>query len=140
METTQYLCCQIGREWYGLPVDRVIEVLHFLALNEIPGTSPDVLGLLTLREQVMPVVDLRLRFGLPQAELDLDTPLIAIRTAQGPMGIVVDDVDDVVKISGETEQITHESPYTTRLVRLDDRLLLLIDVDHLRDPIGMTAG
>ena len=60
----QYLCCRVGTEWYGVEVSRVIEVLHFAALHEVPGAKPDVLGLLTLRDLIMPVIDLRLRFGL----------------------------------------------------------------------------
>ena len=134
---TQYLCCRVGREWYGVPVTAVIEVLHFLALNEVPGASPDVLGLLTLRDTVMPVIDLRIRFGQPEAEVKLDTPIIALNTPQGPAGIVVDDVDDVEDIGQVDAQRDSAMPHTTGVVHLDKRLLQILDVDQLRGAVAI---
>jgi purine-binding chemotaxis protein CheW len=133
----QYLRCCVGREWYGIAVEQVIEVLQLVALNEIPGAKPHVLGLLTLRDVVMPVMDLRLLFGAPEAPLSLDTPIIAINTAEGPIGVVVDDVDDVQPISEFTDQHGHESPFISAAAKLNDRLLLLLDVESLREPTAV---
>jgi purine-binding chemotaxis protein CheW len=132
MTTQHYLSFRIGSEWYGVELGSVIEVLHFMALTELPTAPPDVLGLMVLRDTVMPVVDLRLRFGLSDADLTLNTAIIAVRTPQGPMGMVVDDVDDVEQI---TEFVQHHetlSPYVNGVARLSARLLLLFDTALLR--------
>lgn len=134
LRQTQFLRCRVGREWYGIPVEQVIEVLQLVALNEIPGARPHVLGLLTLRDVVMPVMDLRLLFGAEDADLSLDTPIIAINTAGGPAGIVVDDVDDVQRVGEITDQHSHESPFVSGAAQVEGRLLLLLDVESLREP------
>jgi purine-binding chemotaxis protein CheW len=133
----QYLRCRVGREWYGIAVEQLIEVLQLVALNEIPGAKPHVLGLLTLRDVVMPVMDLRILFNMDEAALSLDTPIIAINTAEGPVGIVVDDVDDVRPISEITDRHGHESPFISAAAKVDDRLLLLLDVERLREPVAV---
>lgn len=120
-----YLIFRIGREWYGVPVGAVIEVLHMVALNEI--AEADILGVMTLREMVIPVVDLRRRFGLA-GEYRLDTPIIAVRTRRGSVGLVVDDADDVVYV----EQVT---PYRAGCVsgaaRLQNRMIFVIDLEAI---------
>jgi purine-binding chemotaxis protein CheW len=127
-----FLTFRVGQEWYGIGVGQLIEVLHLVGLTEMPGTPPDVLGLLTLRDTVMPVVDLRLRFGLDEAPLHLDTHIIAIHTASGPMGLVVDDVDDVDEIADSVETHPVESDHVRCAVKQKGHLLMLLDVDHLR--------
>lgn len=133
MSTQHYLSFRIGPEWYGVELDDIIEVLHFMALTELPAAPPDVLGLMVLRDTVMPVVDLRLRFDLPNASLTLNTPIIAVRTPHGPIGMVVDDVDDVEQV---TEFVQHHetlSPYVNGVAKLPTRLLLLFDTALLRE-------
>ena len=131
-----YLRFHLGQEWYGIEVSSVVEVLHFMALNELPASRPDILGMMRLREWVVPITDLRLRFGLP-AIYSLNTPIIVANTASGLIGLVVDDVDDLERIS-ETQVTPHDtsaSPYITGVARLSNYLLLLLDVSLLRAEI-----
>lgn len=130
MSMQNYLRCQIGQQWYGIAVSDVVEVLHFVALTDMPGSPPHVLGLLTLRDMVIPVIDLRLLFDLPAA-YRLDLPIIAVNTPDGPMGMVVDDVDDVVHIEQSSVYQNESNPYVQRASRLDDRLLLLLNLERL---------
>jgi purine-binding chemotaxis protein CheW len=132
----QFLRCRVGREWYGIAVEQVIEVLQLVALNEIPGAKPHVLGLLTLRDVVMPVMDLRILFGTEDTRLSLDTPIIALNTADGPIGVLVDDVDDVQRVSEIGDQHAQESPFIMAAAQVDDRLLLLLDVERLKEPVA----
>ena len=131
----QYLCCRVGHEWYGIEVRRVIEVLHFVALHEIPGAKPEVLGLLTLRDLIMPVIDLRIRFGLHEAELSVDTPIIAVDTPNGPVGLVVDDVDDVEQVPKIADDHSRESPFTIGTARLENRLMLILNLLRFRESL-----
>ncbi len=133
--STNYLTFRIGHEWYGVNVDSIIEVIHMVGLTELPGTPPDILGLLTLRDRVMPAVDMRLRLNCDQASLHLDTPVIAITTAYGSLAMIVDDVDDVETISEIADYENQESPYVNGVARLKERLLLLLDTAYLRSQI-----
>ncbi len=125
-----YLTFRVGQQWYGVGLESVHQVLHFMELDEMPATAPDVLGMMTLRDLVMPVIDLRRRFGLPQAAINLDTPIIAIWTDGGePIGIVVDDADTVEEIS-DSQIVPHsggKSRYVAAVAKLTDRLLFLLD-------------
>jgi purine-binding chemotaxis protein CheW len=94
--TQAYLVFRVGLEWYGIAVESVIEVLPMVALNELPGTN--AVGVMTLRNQTIKVFDLRQRFGLPNPEYRLDTPIIAIKSPQDAIGLVVDEVDDVIQM------------------------------------------
>lgn len=128
-----YLRCRIGREWYGIAVDTVLKVLHLVALTELPGASPDVLGLMTLPHGVVPVIDLRRRFALPEAPLDLGTPIVAVDTPHGAVGLVVDDADDI-ELVDESQIAPHAdtiSSYVVGVAKQPDHLLLLLDTSLL---------
>jgi purine-binding chemotaxis protein CheW len=125
MKTLQdFLSCRIGQEWYGIDLAAIIEVLHLIAVHELPGS--ELVGVMTLRNMIMPVVDMRVLFGLPDVSYRLDTPIIAIRTADQRAGLIVDEADNVVHVSADhIESYSH--PYTSRIARLDERLLFLLD-------------
>jgi purine-binding chemotaxis protein CheW len=131
--TRVYLRCRVGREWYAIDVDSVRRVLHLVALTELPDASPDVLGLLTLPDRVAPVIDLRLRFGLADAPLRLETPIVVVDTPDGTVGLIVDEADDI-----ETVDETQIAPFTdgvssyiVGVARRPDQLLLLLDTSLL---------
>jgi purine-binding chemotaxis protein CheW len=126
----QYLTVQIGGMWYGISLGAIIEVLHMVSLADLPETDADVLGLLTLRDHIMPVVDLRVRFHCQEALLHLSTPIVAVRSpVDGQMvGFVVDDVDSVVRLGTETPIQASSFPYITGAVQLDNHVLLLLDI------------
>ncbi len=136
-----YLKFRVGRELYGVNVEYVIEVLHLMALDALPAAAPDVLGLMTLRDTIMPVIDLRLRFGLPDAPLHVSTPIVAVQTANGPLGIVVDDADDVELVTKTQVGNGAQSPYVIGVARLSDQLLLLLDTTLLHpDTLAPISG
>lgn len=137
----QYLVVRIGTQWYGLPLRYVMEVLHLVALNELPGTSPHILGLATLRENIMPVIDMRLLFGNAEAKLTLNTPMIALREANTTSIMLVgDEVDNVVALEGDL-QSQAESPYVLGAARNGKRLIMALDVPRLvAEHAQMTPG
>ncbi len=128
-----YLRCRVGREWYGINTNQVFKVLQMVALTELPNASPDVLGLLTLPDSVIPVIDMRQRLGVADAALRLETPIVAVSTATGPIGLVVDDADDIETIDeSQIEVFTSEvSPNIVGIARCPDHLLLLLDTSLL---------
>lgn len=124
-----YLSFRIGNYWYGVPIEHVVEVLQMVSLTELPASAPEVLGTMTLRELIMPVIDLRILFKEKQSTITLSTPIIALTTGNGAMGLVVDDVDDVQSIPHDIPKESHESPFVKSIVRLSSgQTLMLVDV------------
>lgn len=132
-EVSVYLKCRVGREWYAIKVDNVLRVLHLVALTELPNCGPDVLGLLTLPDRVILVIDLRRRLGLAEALFRLDTPIVIVDTPHGTIGLVVDEADDIEPI--EEAQIAPftngVSSYIVGVARRPDHLLMLLDTSLL---------
>jgi purine-binding chemotaxis protein CheW len=124
---------RVGAQWYGIDVENVIEISHMVMLSDVPTLSPDVLGLITLRNIVIPVVDLRLRFGVAAPQFRLDTPIIAVRAPEGSIGIIVDEIDNVEHISSEQISITlgEAFPFIYGTALLHERLLMLVDLDAI---------
>ena len=125
---------RVGSQWYAIDVENVIEILDMVMLNEPPTSNPDILGLMVLRNVVLPVVDLRLRFGVDQPQYRLDTPIIALRNERGsPLGIVVDEIDNVEQISSDqiTDNLGRNFPHLLGTAQLRDRLLMLLNLSDL---------
>lgn len=128
-----YLVFRVGSEWYGVSVDEVIEVLHMVALNEIP--DPDILGVMTLRDRVINVVDLRRRFNLPEV-FKLDTPILVVHTAQGGIGLVVDEADDVVQVKpGDLTAYTAE--FIEGTFRHKDRPIFVVSLARMTGSVKL---
>ncbi len=128
-----YLKCRVGHEWYAINVASVVRVLHLVALTELPAPGPDVLGLLTLPDRIAPVIDLRRRFGLADVSYQLETPIIAVETPDGTVGLVVDEADDIESI--DEAQIapftSGVSPYIVGVARSPEQLLLVLNTSLL---------
>lgn len=124
---------RVGAQWYGIDVENVIEISHMVMLSDVPTSSPDVLGLMTLRNIVMPVVDLRLRFGVAEPQFRLDTPIIAVRTQDASVGIIVDEIDNVEHIASEqvSPDLGEAFPFISGTAQLHDRLLMLLNLDTI---------
>ena len=103
----------------------MIEVLHLVDLSELPAVPPYILGLVTLRDTVMPVVDLQLRFGLTTPSLNLDTHIIVAQTPSGPVAVVADEVKGGEQVAATSYQSKHDSCHVLGVIRLADHLLLL---------------
>lgn len=133
-ELSTFLRFKVGDLWYGIRVDTVVEVLPMMMFNNMSGNSPDMLGLLTLRDQIVPIIDLRIRFGIASIEYYTDTPILVLRTPQGLIGAVVDEADSVVVASEDIiiPQVGYHLPYITAIIKHPEQLLLLLD-DDLED-------
>lgn len=106
---TQLLTFRLGHEWYGVALAHVSEVLLMMALHEVPDDG--VLGMMTLRDRVLPVVDLREVIGMVDPPLAMDTPMIAVNYDGHLCGFVVDEVEAVV------DALPDDSPYTNLYIQ-----------------------
>ncbi len=135
------LTFRIGQQWYALNVDRVIEVIHLVALAELPAAESKVLGLMTLRDRVLPVIDLRSYMGIPDPQYTLTTPIIAVHSERTAFGMVVDEVDNVERILPE-QLNAYSGPNLAQIsgvARLNGRLLFLIDLAAIDRSLSTSA-
>jgi purine-binding chemotaxis protein CheW len=133
----QLVSFHLAEESYGIEITKVREIILMGEITRIPHTPDYVKGLINLRSTVIPVIDLRIRFALPEAELTGDSRIMVINVHGKMIGIVVDAVSEVLRISNN--QIAPPpatvaglgQEYLTGLVRLEDHLLILLDIDKL---------
>ncbi len=142
----QALTFVLGGEQYGVDILRVREIRAWQAPRSLPNMPPFVPGVMDFRGGAVPVVDLRTRFGLPDATIDRETVIIvvSVRTAdqEGMMGMVVDRVADVVDLPESEIQPPPrlgqrlDTRFMSGMIRRDSRMIVLVDVDQLLDPDG----
>jgi purine-binding chemotaxis protein CheW len=123
-----YLACRIGMEWYGISIDAVSEVLHILALRQLPQST--LAGVMTLREKVMPVVDLRRHLGIEDYQYQLDTPIIALELLERCLGIIVDEADDVLFLDDTSIQ-AYSDGFVEGVAHVGERLLFIVNLPEL---------
>jgi purine-binding chemotaxis protein CheW len=125
---SQYLACRIGHEWYGISIHAVSEVVHILALRQVPKSA--LTGMMTLREKITPVVDLRHHMGIENYSYELDTPIIALQLLEKRLGVIVDEADDVLVLPNDSIQPYSEG-LITGMVRLNEKLLFILNLEDL---------
>ena len=133
----QLVSFNLGEETYGIEITRIREIILVGDITQVPETPHYIKGLINLRSSVIPVIDLRARFGLPDGDLTEESRIMVLNVGSRTIGIVVDSVSEVLRVS--KDQISPAPPtvaslgkqYMTGLVRLDEQLLILLDVDQL---------
>jgi purine-binding chemotaxis protein CheW len=138
--TTQYLTVNLGEEIYGVDILAVREIRGWTPVTRIPQAPSYVLGVLNLRGAIVPVLDMRLRFGLAREEYTATTVTVIITVAGRNFGVVVDAVSDVLDVVDNQVRpvpdmgTTVDTEYLKGLTSVDERMVLLLDVDKLLQP------
>lgn len=133
----QLVSFRLAREEYGIGITKVQEIILMGEITRVPQTPEYIQGLINLRSMVIPIIDLRLRFDLPPEPATDETRIMVVNVANKTIGIIVDAVSEVLRIA--EDQIAPPPPtvaglgreYLTGLVNLDDRLLILLDIDKI---------
>ena len=133
----QWVTFKLAGETYGINVMRVQEVLRYTEIAPVPGASPHVLGIINLRGNVVTVIDTRLRFGLPQGELNDNTRIVNIESNSNVLGILVDSVAEVVYLRASSIESSpnvgqeESARYIQGVSHRDGELLILVDLQKL---------
>ena len=138
----KYLTFQLGDEEYGLEILKVREIIGMLDVTTVPQTAPFVRGVINLRGKVIPVIDLRRKFGLDYRDDDERTCTIVMEVSgQGGhrllMGIVVDQVREVINVRGEDIEPTPsfgshmDTEYILGMAKVDSGVKILLDIDRV---------
>jgi purine-binding chemotaxis protein CheW len=137
----QVLTFDLGGERYGVDILRVQEIRGWSPVTRIPKAPRHVLGVLNLRGSIVPIVDLRVRFGLKRAEFTPLTVIIVLSiessTGRREFGLVVDSVSDVVDLGSDAMRETPSlggklnAEVIDGLATVDGQMLILLNVDEL---------
>ncbi|MGH8157214.1 MAG: chemotaxis protein CheW [Rhodanobacter sp.] len=137
---SQQLTFTLAGEEYGVDILAVREIRGWSRVTRIPQTPGYVLGVLNLRGAIVPVMDLRLRFGLERESYGDNTVTIIVAIGERLFGIVVDSVSDVVDIDQTSIKLVPDmgavvdTRYLKGLVTHDERMVMLLDVEKLMRP------
>ena len=136
-DTQQYLTFTLGQEEYGVPILTVQEIKGYVAATPIPHTPMYIKGVMDLRGIIMPVLDLRVKFGMPSAEYDQFTVIIVVKVKDKPLGLVVDAVSDVLSVKNGEMQAAPEfggqvdTRFIQGLAKAGDKLVVLLDLERV---------
>lgn len=133
----EYLTFRLGAEEYGVDILKVQEIRGYDAITQIANAPVFVKGVINLRGVIVPIVDMRIKFALGDAEYDQFTVVIILNVAGRVVGIVVDAVSDVISLAQEQFRPTPgmgaviDTEYIMGLGTVDERMLILIDIEKL---------
>ncbi len=137
----KYLTFFLDRETFGLEILKVQEIIGMQEITKIPRTPPYVKGVINLRGKVIPVVDLRLKFGLEEQAFSRKTCIIMVQVKRGEayliMGIIVDEVSEVIDIQGEQIEKAPalgsqvDSGFILGMAKIESSVKILLDIDMI---------
>lgn len=136
-ELLQLVSFGLGEEEFGVDILQVQEINRMVEITRVPSSPPFVEGVINLRGKVIPIVDLRKRFGMPERVHDKNTRIVVVELGGRVVGFVVDGVSEVLRIP---KSVTEPPPaivagvgaeYITAVGKLDDRLLILLDLEKI---------
>lgn len=136
-ELLQLVTFSIGEEEFGVNILKVQEIIRTMEITKVPRAPEFVEGVINLRGKVIPIIDLRRRFGLAPKAHDKNTRIIVIEINNIIVGFVVDAVSEVLRIPASTVEPPPpvvagvESDYISGVGQLQDRLLIMLDLDKL---------
>jgi purine-binding chemotaxis protein CheW len=138
----KYLTFMLGDESYGLPVLKVREIIRFMAPTLVPQMPGYIRGVINLRGKVIPVVDLRLKFGLPIADTGERTCIVVVQVESAARlkiltGLVVDGVEEVTQVAAQEIEETPDfgsaldTEYILGMAKLKGKVKTLLDIDKV---------
>ncbi len=133
----KYITFQIGTEMYGLPIRNVAEIIGLQQITEIPDMPSYIKGITNLRGIIIPLMDIRLRFGMSAKEYDDRTCIIVIDFDGSRTGLIVDCVSEVMSISDEeivplqTVSKEYEEHYISNIGKTESGTILILDCEKL---------
>lgn len=136
-ELLQLVSFVLGNEEFGVDILYVQEIIRTLQVTKVPNSPEYVEGVINLRGRVIPIIDLRSRFGMGKKEPDKNTRIVVIEVDKKILGFIVDAVKEVIRIPKEITEAPPEittgvnSEYIKSVGKLDDRLLILIDLEKI---------
>jgi purine-binding chemotaxis protein CheW len=137
----KYLTFTLGKEEFAIQVLRVREIMGVQEITAVPQTPPYVKGVINLRGKVIPVVDLRMKFGMPELAYTQRTCIVVVQLEHAGMkvmtGVIVDGVSDVANMQGADIEDTPDfgrgvaTPYLLGMAKIKGKVKILLDIDKV---------
>lgn len=130
----QFVIFSLAGEQYGVDISNVESIIKMQEITPVPHAPDFVEGVTNLRGKVLPVMDLRKRYGLEQREFTLDTRIVVVETDGAMVGMIVDEVHEVLSVSEDSIEppasivTTLDSGSIDGIAKVDDRLIILLDL------------
>lgn len=142
-ELDQMIAFHLEGQRYGLPIVSVQEIQQIVTFSQETG-SGIVVGMVNLRGDVIPAIDMRALIGLPHQDYHVNTPMIICRTSDGLVALIVDEVEDVITLPVDClappPKLHSLSDRMMGVCRLSTGLVYLLSVDALVAPLGLDSG
>ncbi len=148
-ELETWVVFTLAGETFAFPVTAAQEILRVSTITRVPHAPYTVRGIINMRGRVLPVVDLRIRLGLPEPELTAKSRILVTSMHQRTLGLLVDEVEQVVRLdrsqiaAAPSDVMTDQSEYIVGVYHLGKRLLILLDVERvllIPDALQSAAG
>ncbi|MCU0308865.1 MAG: chemotaxis protein CheW [Thermoleophilia bacterium] len=138
--TIQLVVFALADGEYGLPIEHVQEIIRYAPPRPLPEAPPGIEGVIDLRGRIVPVVDLKARFGLPPDRPETSR-IVVVEVADSVIGVVVDEVAEVLTVGLDRTEppppvAAVNAPYLDAVAKVDERLLVIMDVDRLLGDVG----
>jgi purine-binding chemotaxis protein CheW len=136
-DDNQFLTFNLGEELYGVDILRVQEIKGYTAVTKIPNTPSHIKGVLNLRGTIVPIIELRTKFGMPTIDYTAFTVIIVVVVRDKVMGLVVDAVSDVLNIEKKDIQsapqfgVKVDVSFLNGIGKSGDKLVALLDIDRM---------
>lgn len=145
----QFVTFEVNGEEFAVDIVAVREINRMMELTRVPQSPPEVVGVINLRGKIIPVIDLRSRFGMPAGEVTEHSRIVVVEVEGRVLGFIVDRVHEVLRIPASIVDTTPqmatsvESGFISGVGKLEDRLLILLDLPKLfraEDLDGLTSA
>jgi len=139
-EQLQLVSFTVGKELFAVDILRVQEINRMLELTKVPQSPESIEGVINLRGRIIPVLDLRVQFGLESSSLDEQTRIVVVEVQGDTIGFIVDSVHEVLRIDKSIIEPTPQmntsidESYVAGVAKLEEDLLILLDLDYLLSP------
>ena len=133
----QLVVFELANEQYGLDIASVESIIKMQPITRMPQTPDFIEGVSNLRGYVLPVIDLRKRFGLTAVENTKNTRIVVVYMGEAHVGMIVDGVSQVLRISGEAVEpppsmiSTANAAFIKGIAKIDDQLVILMDLEKV---------
>ena len=140
-DTRQYLTFKLGEEVFALEVANVREILEFIPITKVPRTPDFMTGVINLRGSVVPVTDMRLKFGMSETEKTVNTCIIVVEVnidgEKALLGALVDSVQEVFELEAEAIEppprlgLGMKTEFIEGMGKRDNQFVIILDIDKV---------
>ncbi len=134
----KYLTFVLGEVCYALPVAQVTEIVGMQRITPVPNMPDYFLGVMNLRGQVIPLMDVRVRFGMPKREFDNRTCVVVVQLGDSAAGLIVDIVTDILEFPSasispapDIEAGDNDANYIAAMARVSDEVKMIVNLEAL---------